>query len=222
MTPRRILLLGVPLCLLLSLAFAFLLNRAFPQFLGNEPTIVETSDQARFESCLKRTAPIGKTTEMEGYEKIWRLCGNEVYNLMLFADFEIRRNKFVRQELDERVNLWLVVAITISGVFLAAIQLVLSYRLASLGKAEFARDTSLLAENGRISLQSSVTGVVILFISLAFFFVYVKWIYAVQEFQIERPDNLRDPPAQLMLSGGLGPPPPPANLQAQPATSKPN
>jgi hypothetical protein len=50
-----------------------------------------------------------------------------------------------------------------------------------------------------------VTGLVILFVSLAFFFVYVKWIYTVQEFQIERPDNLKTPPAQLSLIGGLGP-----------------
>jgi len=198
---------------------AVLLTQLFPRLLGSEPATIETSDQARFEKCLERTKSLAKTDELQGYEQVWRLCGNEVYNLMLFADFQIRRNKFVRQEFDERMNLWLVVAITISGVFLAGVQLFLSYRLAERGKAEFAQDTKLLAEHGRISLQSSVTGLMILVISLAFFFVYVKWIYVLQEFQIERPDNLKSPAVQLNLVGGLGSPPSSSSTPTPAATA---
>jgi hypothetical protein len=166
-----------------------------------------TSAQQEFDRCVARTIEIIKpsTLDFEAYERAWRLCGNQIYNSMYFADFNIRREKFVRQELDERVNLWMVVCITVSGVLLAGIQLFMSYRLALTGRAEFAKDTTLLAEQGKISLQSSVTGVIILVISLAFFFVYVKWIYTIEEFQMQRPDNLR-PQVQMLPGGSLGPP----------------
>jgi hypothetical protein len=220
----RVLILSVVFSVIAAATLGILLSRLYPRLLGNEPAIIETSDQTRFENCLERTKSLGKPDDLRSYEAEWRLCGNEVYNLMLFTDFEIRRNKFVRQEFDERVNLWLVVGITISGVILAAFQLVLSYRLATIGKGEFgaAQNTTVGAEQGRISLQSSVIGLVILFISLAFFFVYVKWIYTAPEFQIERPDNLKSPSVQLNLAGGLGPPPSPATPQPQSSTPKQN
>jgi hypothetical protein len=164
-----------------------------------------TSAEQELTKCVTRTIEFIKpsTIDFDVYERAWRLCGNQIYNGMYFADFNIRREKFIRQELDERVNLWMVVCITISGVLLAGVQLFMSYKLAVLGRAEFAKDTSLLAEQGKISLQSSVTGVIILTISLAFFFVYVKWIYAVDEFHIQRPDNLKP---QVQLGPLVGPP----------------
>jgi hypothetical protein len=193
---------------LIGIATLIVLQAINPAPKPDAPPSGVVSAEQELNRCVTKTIEFIKPSaiDFDLYERAWKLCGNQIYNGLSVTDFNIRREKFIRQELDERVNLWMVVCITISGVLLAGVQLFMSYRLAMLGRAEFAKDTSLLAEQGKISLQSSVTGVVILVISLAFFFVYVKWIYAVQEFQIQRPDNLR-PQTQLLQGGSLGPPP---------------
>src|SRR5262245_3219205 len=192
---------------LIGIAALIVIQAINPVARSAQPSVVASAQQ-ELDRCVARTIEVIKPTalDFDAYERSWRLCGNQIYNSMYFADFNIRREKFVRQELDERVNLWMVVCITISGVVLAGVQLFMSYRLAMTGRAEFAKDTTLLAEHGKISLQSSVTGVIILVISLAFFFIYVKWIYTIEEFQMQRPDNLR-PQVQLLPGGSLGPPP---------------
>jgi hypothetical protein len=127
------------------------------------------------------------------YERVWRLCGNQIFNGLYLDDFLIRRQKFIQQELDERVNLWLVVAITLSGVILAGLQLFMSFRLATDSRLEFAKDSQVTIETGKISLRSSITGVLILALSLAFFTIYVLYIYSIHEVPIDRPSNLQTP-----------------------------
>jgi hypothetical protein len=127
------------------------------------------------------------------YERIWRICGNQLFNSLYLTDFSIRKQKFLHQELDERVNLWLVVTITLSGVVLAGVQLFLSYRLATQGIGEFAKDSELAIQSRRISLRSSITGAIILCLSFAFFMVYVLWIYSIREVPVGRPENLQAP-----------------------------
>src|SRR5215831_4375595 len=128
------------------------------------PSDHQTAMLACLEKVIQKIAPNKISAGL--YERFWRLCGNQIFNGLYLDDFKIRREKFLRQELDERVNLWLVVSITISGVVLAAVQLFLSYRLAVKGYAEFAKDSELSVEAGKISLRSSITGTVILAISL--------------------------------------------------------
>src|SRR6266511_595360 len=86
----------------------------------------------RMNASIAKHLEITKPTKVnvEAYERVWRLCGNEMFNSVYLADFLIRREKFTQQALDERVNLWLVVTITISGVVLAGIQLFMSFKLA--------------------------------------------------------------------------------------------
>jgi hypothetical protein len=150
--------------------------------------------------------------DYQSYNQVWTTCANQVYFLDVMEDFDIRREKLLRQELDERVILWMVVAITVSGVALAGLQLLASYRLASTGTAKLADVSSLTVEAGaeanKISIQSSVTGLLILVVSLAFFIVYVKWIYMITEVPIEKPQSLAGetaPPGKVIGYGGLGP-----------------
>lgn len=75
----------------------------------------------------------------------------------------------------------MVVAITIAGVGLAALQLFASYVLATAGKGELGSATTFTAEAGKLTLQSSITGVVILVVSLAFFWLYVERVYTITE-----------------------------------------
>jgi hypothetical protein len=127
------------------------------------------------------------------YDRVWKLCGNQIFNGLYLDDFIIRRRKFIDQEFDERVNLWLVVTITMSGVLMSAAQLFLSYRLATTGKEIFTKDSELALESGKVSVKSSVAGLLILALSLAFFMIYVLYIYSIKEIPLERPQNLQTP-----------------------------
>lgn len=158
--------------------------------------VASASDHdVRMNACIARTLEITKPTNVnvDAYERVWRLCGNEMFNSVYLADFLIRREKFTQQALDERVNLWLVVTITISGVVLAGIQLFMSFKLAMKGRTEFGKDSEVALESGRLSLKSSITGAVILALSFAFFMVYVIWIYSIHEMPFAKPDNLQPP-----------------------------
>jgi hypothetical protein len=158
--------------------------------------VASASDHdVRMNACIAKTLEITKPTNVnvDAYERVWRLCGNEMFNSVYLADFLIRREKFTQQALDERVNLWLVVTITISGVVLAGIQLFMSFKLAMKGRAEFGKDSEVALESGRLSLKSSITGAVILALSFAFFMVYVIWIYSIHEMPFAKPDNLQPP-----------------------------
>ncbi len=150
---------------------------------------------AKMTACVNQVVEATKPPKMNVgvYERIWRICGNQLFNGLYLTDFSIRKEKFLRQELDERVNLWMVVTITLSGVVLAGIQLLLSYRLATQGIGDFAKDSELSIQNRRISLRSSVTGAIILGLSFAFFMVYVLWIYSIREVPVGRPENLQAP-----------------------------
>jgi hypothetical protein len=150
------------------------------------------------------------------YERVWRLCGNQIFNGLYLDDFLIRRQKFIQQELDERVNLWLVVTITVSGIILAALQLFMSFKLASDGRLDFAKDSQLAVEAGKISLKSSITGVLILALSLAFFMIYVVYIYSIREVPLDRPSNLQTPTESEEVL-----PPPPAGSPGSVEAARP-
>src|SRR3954468_3827617 len=141
-----------------------------------------------------------EAVDLAVYEDVWKLCGTESFNALSLQDFRIRREKFVRQELDERVTLALVVGITISGVLMAGLQLLMSYKLAQAGHSELAKDIELSVQKDKIALKSSVVGLAILVISLAFFVVYVKWIYSIQEVPVASPAG-----RELPVSGTLLP-----------------
>lgn len=147
--------------------------------------------------------------DFQSYQQIWVLCGNEIYNLDFLEDFDIRREKLLRQELDERVILWMVVGITISGVILAGIQLLASYKLAATTHGSSLPESGQISiESGKLSIKSSVTGLLILAISLAFFVVYVKWVYMIQEVYMEKPSSLTNsmPSNKISANGSVGGP----------------
>jgi hypothetical protein len=175
---------------------------------------------------------INNSTKAAGLQQISKdsfhefsiLCTSLIFNESALDDYRIRRMKFEQQYYAEGVTLWMVVAITISGVMLAAVQLMASYKLALIGKEAFAQDSSMALEQGKVSLKSSITGLFILTISFAFFLVYVLYIYTITEANLEKPkvaesqvmpvsgvtamsDGKNFSPGLLLQSGGLGAPP---------------
>jgi hypothetical protein len=200
------------------LVFVFV-NRSIQGTLGSDVAVDLSGHRATMRSCIGDVVSVAPDKMNPGiYERIWRLCGNQIFNGLYLDDYLIRRQKFMQQALDERVNLWLVVTITFSGVLLATLQLLLSYKLATDRGHDFAKDSELAIEAGKNSLKSSITGVLILALSLAFFMIYVVYIYSIRELPFDRPVNLQtpaepqeaEPPPQAGPPVSVGPPQPPS------------
>lgn len=115
------------------------------------------------------------------------LCYRVIHGQNMLNDFTIRRIKLFQQQYDEVVMLWMMVAITLSGVVLAGLQLFTSYRLASRSGGAHAEGASeITVEQGRLVFKSSVTGLAILIISFAFFLVFVLEIYTIREYDPDK------------------------------------
>src|ERR1043166_2740049 len=71
----------------------------------------------------------------------------------------------------------MVVSITISGVILAGLQILASYKLASAGKVAFEQAGEVTMDTHSMAVKSSVVGVVLRAISFAFFLVFVLYVY---------------------------------------------
>ena len=118
--------------------------------------------------------------------EVTQVCYSHLHSQGLLNDFKLRRLKFIQQTYDERVLLWMVVIITLSGVALSGIQLLASFKLASLGKNNFDQSAELSIEQSKLSLKSSVTGLFILIFSFAFFWVFVYEIFVIKEIDIDK------------------------------------
>jgi hypothetical protein len=175
---------------------------------GTPPTPVEQEWGMRecVPELLHRTV-VGRA-EFHEYQQAIQLCYSHLHGQGLLSDFKIRRQKFLQQSYDERILLWMVVLITLSGVALAGVQLVASFRLASAGAANFDQQTELSVEKGRLSVKSSLTGLLILICSFAFFWVFVYQVYVIHSID---PDGAPKGTPQL-VGGGIA-----ANPSAAPS-----
>ncbi|SER97411.1 hypothetical protein SAMN04490244_104228 [Tranquillimonas rosea] len=122
-------------------------------------------------------------------------------------EFQVRRVNFQNQHTADTVTLWMVVTLTLCGVALAGFQIATSSRLVAT-KPE-ALSTEISVENGKLFVRSSVTGLLILLVSFAFFYVYVAYIYRLEEWSDEaEPVSASDPaPVDVtgpLLEGGFG------------------
>lgn len=130
----------------------------------------------------------------------------------LLSDFAIRKLNFFQQYRANAVLMWMVVAVTFSGVLLAGLQLWASYQLAIANKTSLdANDGELVLKRDKLVLKSSITGLFILLISFCFFLVFVFYVYRFET--LENHANQASPAAPTLPMGGLGP--------ASPAQGKP-
>lgn len=135
-------------------------------------------------------------------------CYSSIYGQGLLNDFAVRELTYRQQYRTNHVLMWLVVGVAISGVLLAGVQLLTSYRLASALNLLPTSDSEIILRHNQVALKSSVTGLVILLISFAFFLIFVLYIY-----RFEKPEHQSGPPlvtAPTLPQGGLGPPKPSA------------
>lgn len=107
-----------------------------------------------------------------------RYCFSHAVRQGQLIDFSVSRTIYAEQSYETQVLLWMVVAITLSGVILAGVQIVAAYKLSSVAKVAPDLGGKLdFDKSGKLSVQSSVTGLLILIVSFAFFIVYVRFVY---------------------------------------------
>ncbi|WP_165988994.1 MULTISPECIES: hypothetical protein [unclassified Caballeronia] len=172
--------LSLPMALITCLVsvFVLLVELRAP---GGATTAVSLDESKKMEDCRAYTMQLLKPdkTDVALLYQVSDLCYTEVRREYLLGNFNIHRYDVVKQNFQTLVVMWMVVTITMSGVFLAGMQLLAAYRLASAGQGQLAENSDLSLERGKVSLKSSVTGLMILTVSLAFFIVYVKWVYTL-------------------------------------------
>jgi hypothetical protein len=109
-------------------------------------------------------------------------CYDHIGSQLKIDQEKIRRDNFVFQRNENVVLLYMVVLITISGVILAGVQLLASYRLALHGHGELAGGgTEINYSPSSVSFKSSVIGLAILAMSFAFFLVFVIYVYELHD-----------------------------------------
>ena len=109
------------------------------------------------------------------------LCYKIIGTKLVTEEQIIRNEGFVFQRFENKILMWMVVIITLSGVVLAGLQLLASYKLASAGRGVLAEGGEASLKSDSIVIRSSVVGVVVLGISFAFFLVFVLFVYTLKD-----------------------------------------
>lgn len=156
-------------------------NKKF-EFLYRNGDLVECVNSLNF----------GDKDTPEGMKLRLVYCSDQIYQQSILNDFELRRLVYQSQGISDIVLLWMVVVLTLSGVVLAAIQLLASFQLSKSGLAgDLAlgdQTQTFSVERGKLVFQSSVTGLFILLFSFAFFYVYIIFVYSIHQadYAVER------------------------------------
>jgi hypothetical protein len=123
---------------------------------------------------------------------IHTLCYSIILSQLKIDQEKVIRDNYLFQRNENVVLLYMTVLITLSGVALAGLQLLASYKLASLGRAEsLSGGGEITYSTQGVSFKSSVVGLMILAMSFAFFLVFIVYVYSFQY----PPDNSK-PAAQ--------------------------
>ena len=192
------------------LALAVLAGFGIGIFAGTtvrEPQIATVSNPPSIRQCTDETVVRLGATERSTPDTL-RQALEHCYSLIrsegLLKDFATRELNFIQQYRANGVLMWMVVAVTLSGVVLAGLQLMASYELARAKKRSINATHELLLERDRVVLKSSTIGLFILVLSFAFFLVFVFYVY---RFEQTEDQSVRIPyGAPVLPPGGLGPP----------------
>jgi hypothetical protein len=133
-------------------------------------------------SCIARVGDLAKTNygNYDAVTQAINICNNSSGYQLLLDEEIIRVDNLVFQRQENGVLLIMVVAITLSGVILAGLQLLASYKLAVLGKGDLSGGGEVVYGKDNVSFKSSVVGLVILAVSFGFFLVFVLDVYVLK------------------------------------------
>lgn len=100
----------------------------------------------------------------------------------LASHFEHRRNVFAWQHWSSQIIFGVVLVLVGAGVYFSAVQFHRGLRPAPhVSRTESEQKTEFTASLKEIKVSSPVLGVIILAISLAFFYLYLVFVYPIQE-----------------------------------------
>jgi hypothetical protein len=174
------------ICLLVLGSFLLSLStykKGLPtEVMSRSSKIISTQQEQRMAQCRAETLEQIKPdkVDLKLLAGLHGLCYARVNEEDALAEFGIRRGAFLNQQSETGILMWMVVLITISGVLLAGVQLLAGFKLALLGKAAFDQGGQISLEANKLSISSSVAGVLVLAISLCFFYVFSKEIYLIR------------------------------------------
>ena len=93
-----------------------------------------------------------------------------------------RKNVFRWQLFSSKLIFIVVVMLVLSGIYFAGLQFFHAIRLSkNPGDIEKLMNTELSAGTGEVRVSSPVLGVIILVLSFMFFFLYLKFVYPIQD-----------------------------------------
>jgi hypothetical protein len=177
----------------------FICSFSFFVFISGAHGQTDTTGQAkRFADALHTTVhdfhktAAGDTTlqVIERLSKYDTLLKRELYNYYKFG-LDHRKMAFEWNLLSSKITFWVVIILVFTGIIFAGIQFYVALKgnankkLTSLGEAssetaQFLK-TELEAGTQGIKISSPVLGVIILVISLLFFYLYLAYVYPIQE-----------------------------------------
>jgi heme/copper-type cytochrome/quinol oxidase subunit 2 len=134
------------------------------------------------DSCLARyRQTVDAAGGMDALDRLRDICENILAGQYRLETLATGQRIYAHQMFQTTVIMWMVVAITVSGVILAGLQLWASYRLALAGQGALAEGGEATVHHNRLVVRSSVVGVIILALSFAFFAVYVLYVYRISD-----------------------------------------
>jgi hypothetical protein len=134
--------------ILIGIAILLLMAGVWLPALGRSSSgVVIIDEAAKLSACRMGAISLIKPerVDLQFLAHISDFCYGQVRGEDLLGDFYIRKRSFVQQQSDTGVLLWMVVAITISGVLLAGFQLLAAFRLANAGRCDQRREFDLKA-----------------------------------------------------------------------------
>jgi hypothetical protein len=93
-----------------------------------------------------------------------------------------RKKVFKWQLFSSKLIFFIVIGLVVSGIYFAGLQFFHAIRLSKKqGDLEKSMNTELTASTSEIKVTSPVLGVIILVLSFLFFFLYLKFVYPIQD-----------------------------------------
>jgi hypothetical protein len=134
-------------------------------------------------ACIEKLTPVVNVANMNvtALYSLNGFCYNSLGSQLKIDQERIRRDNFLFQRNENVILLYMVVLITLSGVMLAGIQLLASYKLAVIGRGELSGGGTIDYSTQGVSFKSSVVGLTILAMSFGFFLVFVVDVYTLKD-----------------------------------------
>ncbi|MEO8813167.1 MAG: hypothetical protein ABI376_09690 [Caulobacteraceae bacterium] len=179
------------------------------------PGVAMAAPATPLQACILRQAlPEANSGDaLDRMDKARGVCFDVAADEQRLRILKVNERIYENQLLEANVLLVVVTAITLSGVALSALQLYASYRLALVGHGVLADGGEVDLHANSIAVKSSVVGVVILTISLAFYALFIVYVYQIRPYAgITSLGSSAGPSAPPNVPS----PPPPPGMKAVP------